>query len=150
MMPGMNGLAGLRTMRALQAGKPVAILSGSAPRHVAEQAINEGAAGFLPKTMSTKSLLAAARFMADGEIYAPILRQTEPDPVVPTVADAQLTPREMDVLRRICRGLANKEIARELALQEVTVKLHVKTLYRKIDARNRTHAAMIAKEAGVC
>ncbi len=150
MMPGMNGLAGLRTMRALQGGKPVAILSGSAPRHVAEQAINEGAAGFLPKTMSTKSLLAAARFMADGEIYAPILRQAEPDPTVPTVADAQLTPREMDVLRRICRGLANKEIARELALQEVTVKLHVKTLYRKIDARNRTHAAMIAKEAGVC
>ena len=150
MMPGMNGLAGLRTMRALQGGKPVAILSGSAPRHVAEQAINEGAAGFLPKTMSTKSLLAAARFMADGEIYAPILRQAKPDPTVPTVADAQLTPREMDVLRRICRGLANKEIARELALQEVTVKLHVKTLYRKIDARNRTHAAMIAKEAGVC
>jgi DNA-binding NarL/FixJ family response regulator len=61
-----------------------------------------------------------------------------------------LTPRELDVLRRLCRGMANKEIARDLDLQEVTVKLHVKTLYRKIDARNRTHAAMIAKEAGLC
>ncbi|MFN7596749.1 MAG: response regulator transcription factor, partial [Cereibacter sp.] len=60
------------------------------------------------------------------------------------------TPREMDVLRRLCRGMANKEIARELDLQEVTVKLHVKTLYRKINARNRTHAAMIAREAGLC
>ena len=54
------------------------------------------------------------------------------------------------MLRRLCRGMANKEIARDLDLQEVTVKLHVKTLYRKIDARNRTHAAMIAKEAGLC
>jgi DNA-binding NarL/FixJ family response regulator len=53
------------------------------------------------------------------------------------------------VLKRLCRGLANKEIARELDLQEVTVKLHIKTLYRKIEAKNRTHAAMIAKEAGI-
>ena len=53
------------------------------------------------------------------------------------------------MLRHLCQGLANKEIARELDLQEVTVKLHVKTLYRKIGARNRTHAAIIAKEAGL-
>jgi DNA-binding NarL/FixJ family response regulator len=66
-----------------------------------------------------------------------------------TVAGAQLTARELDVLKRLCRGLANKEIARELDLQEVTVKLHIKTLYRKISAKNRTHAAMIAKEAGL-
>ena len=66
-----------------------------------------------------------------------------------TVAGAQLAPRELDVLKRLCGGLANKEIARELDLQEVTVKLHIKTLYRKIAAKNRTHAAMIAKEAGL-
>jgi two-component system nitrate/nitrite response regulator NarL len=66
------------------------------------------------------------------------------------VQGAQLTPREMDVLRRLCRGLPNKEIARELDLQEVTVKLHVKTLCRKINAANRTQAAMIAKDAGLC
>ena len=49
----------------------------------------------------------------------------------------------------LCRGLSNKEIARELELQEVTVKLHVKTLCRKLDARNRTQAAMVAKEADI-
>ena len=65
------------------------------------------------------------------------------------VVEDRLSPRETEVLRYLCRGLANKEIARELDLQEVTVKLHVKTLYRKIEARNRTHAAMIAKEAGL-
>jgi DNA-binding NarL/FixJ family response regulator len=62
---------------------------------------------------------------------------------------AKLSKREMEVLGGLCRGLANKEIARELDLQEVTIKLHVKTLCTKLDAKNRTHAAMIAKEAGL-
>ncbi len=150
MMPGMNGLSGLGTVKAATKGKPVAILSGSAPRAVAEQALAEGAAGFLPKTMSTKSLIAAVRFMAAGEVYAPMRMLAERDADVPTVQGAHLTPREMDVLRRLCRGLPNKEIARELDLQEVTVKLHVKTLCRKINAANRTQAAMIAKDAGLC
>ncbi len=150
MMPGMNGLSGLGTVRALTKGKPVAILSGAAPRAVAEQALAEGAAGFLPKTMSTRSLIAAVRFMAAGEVYAPMRMMSDRDSDVPTVQGAQLTPREMDVLRRLCRGLPNKEIARELDLQEVTVKLHVKTLCRKINAANRTQAAMIAKDAGLC
>jgi DNA-binding NarL/FixJ family response regulator len=150
MMPGMNGLSGLGTVRTLAKGKPVAILSGSAPRAVAEQALAEGAACFLPKTMSTRSLVAAVRFMAAGEVYAPMRMLAERDAEVPTVQGAHLTPREMDVLRRLCRGLPNKEIARELDLQEVTVKLHVKTLCRKINAANRTQAAMIAKDAGLC
>lgn len=149
MMPGMNGLAGLAAMRAARPGTPVAILSGTAPRSVAEQALAEGAAGFLPKTMSTRTLIAALRFMAAGEVYAPMAMMTERDAPAASLAGAQLTPRETEVLRRLCRGMANKEIARDLDLQEVTVKLHVKTLYRKIDARNRTHAAMIAKEAGL-
>ena len=150
MMPGMNGLEGLAAMRAAAPGTPVAILSGTAPRSVAEQAVAQGAAGFLPKTMSTKSLVAAARFMAAGEVYAPVLRTADRKANTEAATIGPLTPRELDVLRRLCRGMANKEIARDLDLQEVTVKLHVKTLYRKIDARNRTHAAMIAKEAGLC
>ena len=57
-----------------------------------------------------------------------------------------LSPREQEVLRGICAGKSNKEIARDHALQEVTVKLHVKTMSRKLGARNRTHAAMIARD----
>ena len=150
MMPGMNGLDGLAKMIKALPGKAVAILSGSAPRHIAEQALEMGAKGFLPKTMSTKSLIAAVRFMAAGEIYAPILMNAaNAGSEVQGPNGVSLTPRETDVLRRLCEGKANKEIARDLDLQEVTVKLHVKSLYRKIDARNRTHAAMIAKECGL-
>ena len=53
------------------------------------------------------------------------------------------------MLRGLCEGKSNKEIARDLDLQEVTIKLHVKTLSRKLEARNRTHAAMIAKELNI-
>lgn len=149
MMPGMNGLQGLATMKAAARTTPVAIISGAAPRVVAEQALAAGAAGFLPKTMSTKSLLAAVRFMAAGEVYAPSALRADRTEAPPGLADAQLTARELDVLKRLCQGMANKEIARDLELQEVTVKLHVKTLYRKIGAKNRTHAAMLAREAGL-
>jgi two-component system, NarL family, nitrate/nitrite response regulator NarL len=55
----------------------------------------------------------------------------------------------LQVLQGLCEGKSNKEIARDLELMEPTVKLHVKTLYRKIGAANRTQAAMLAKEAGL-
>ena len=67
----------------------------------------------------------------------------------PDAEIGSLTRRELDVLRGICEAKANKEIARDLDLQEVTVKLHVKTLSRKLGARNRTHVAMIARDKGL-
>ncbi|MEO0820472.1 MAG: response regulator transcription factor [Pseudomonadota bacterium] len=148
-MPGMSGLDRLAEALSLNAGKPVALMSGIADRSVAQAALASGAAGFLPKTMAAKSLVNAVRFMAMGEKYAPLdfLAAGEEEELHPL--EAAISPRERQVLEGLCRGLANKEIARELGLQEVTIKLHVKTLCRKIEARNRTHAAMIAKDAGL-
>jgi two-component system nitrate/nitrite response regulator NarL len=149
-MPGMNGLDGLRAVLATGRAPRVALMSGIAPREVAEQALAMGAAGFLPKTMAAKSLVNAVRFMAMGEQYAPIDFMTAaPEAAAPNALADRLSPRELQVLRGLCEGKANKEIARDLGIQEPTVKLHVKTLYRKIDAHNRTQAAMIAKEAGL-
>lgn len=144
-MPGMNGLEGLGKMQMANGGRPVAIMSGCATRDIAEAALKAGAQGFIPKTLSARTLLTAARFMAAGEIYAPLdfMRQDE------EAAGGPLTRRELEVLRGICEAKSNKEIARDLDLQEVTVKLHVKTLSRKLGARNRTHAAMIARDRGL-
>lgn len=141
-MPGMSGLAGLQTMMRANAGRPVALISGALSPDLAEQALEMGAAGFVPKTLASRSMVAAVRFMAAGEIFAPlslIRRANE-------AADGLLSPREFDVLRGLSGGKSNKEIARDLALQEVTVKLHVKTMSRKLGAKNRTHAAMIARD----
>lgn len=148
-MPGMNGLAGLEATLTLTHGRPVALLSGTAARVIAEDALARGAAGFLPKTMAARSLVNAIRFMAAGERYAPIQMMTERYQEADNPIAARLTTREREVLRGLCQGLSNKEIARNLDLQEVTVKLHVKTLCRKLDAKNRTQAAMIGKEAGI-
>ena len=141
-MPGMDGLAGLARIRTLMQARPVAILSGTASRRVAREAMESGARGFLPKTMNARSLAAAVTFIASGETFVPYgyLEQEIQSPT------GDLTARETDVLRGLTEGRSNKDIGRTLGLQEVTVKLHVKTLCRKLDARNRTQAAMIARD----
>ncbi len=145
-MPGMNGLKGLTDVMEVVHPRPVALISGTADKSIAEAALDMGAAGFLPKTVSGKSLINAIKFMSMGEQYAPIAFMTQEESVSAHPLKDLLTDREMQVLECLTRGLANKEIAREVSLQEVTIKLHVKNLCRKLDAKNRTHAAMIAKE----
>lgn len=148
-MPGMNGLGGLESIMETAGRKPVAIISGTANKIIAEKALELGAAGFLPKSMAASSLINAVKFMAMGEKYAPLDFMTSEDVEADHPLKKQLSERELQVLSGLCQGLANKEIAREIDLQEVTVKLHVKTLCRKLEAKNRTHAAMIAKDAGL-
>jgi two-component system nitrate/nitrite response regulator NarL len=138
-MPGMAGLTGLARLIEANAPHPVALISGAIPPDAASAALEMGAAGLVPKTTGSRSMLAAVRAMLEGEVFAPIS-------VVQRSDDIPLSPRELDVLRGICAGKSNKEIARDYGLQEVTVKLHVKTMSRKLGAKNRTHAAMIARD----
>lgn len=149
-MPGMAGLNGLKRAMEASGGSPVALMYGIASRSVAEEALSFGAAGFVPKTLAAKTLVNAVRFMAMGEKYAPIDFMTADDPTVaPNPLAQKLSRRELQVLEGLSKGKSNKEIARDLDLQEPTIKLHVKTLYRKIGAANRTQAALIAKEEGL-
>jgi DNA-binding NarL/FixJ family response regulator len=142
-MPGMDGLNGLRKMIDRSEGRPVALLSGIASRSVAEKALEIGAAGFVPKTMNARSMLLAVNFMAEGEVFAPFDFLFGDPPEAPW----GLSNREKEVLRGICKGESNKEIARDLGINETTVKMHVRTLSRKMSAKNRTHAAVLAIES---
>ncbi len=149
-MPGMNGLEGLKRVMALGSEHRVALMSGLAPREIAEEVLALGAAGFLPKTLPAKRLVNAVRFMAMGEQYAPVdfmTAETETPEMHPLAG--KLSQRELQMLEGLCAGKSNKEIARDLGLTEPTIKLHMKTLYRKLGAHNRTQAALIAKEAGI-
>jgi DNA-binding NarL/FixJ family response regulator len=149
-MPGMNGFEGFGRVRAAVGEAPIAIISGSWAGGLPERALAEGAAGFVPKTLPAKSLVNAIRFMAAGERYLPIgLLKSMQKEAEATPFDDRLSPREQQVLRALCEGKANKEIARDLGIQEPTVKLHMKTLYRKIGAHNRTQPAMSPKEAAL-
>jgi len=148
-MPGMNGLNGLKRALDLKGGQRVALISGEATREIAEKALEAGAAGFIPKTLPAKSLVNAVRFMAMGEQYAPIDFMTAVEEIPSNPLADKLSQRELQVLKGLTEGKSNKEIARDLGIQEPTVKLHVKTLYRKVGANNRTQAALIAREAGL-
>ncbi len=148
-MPGMNGLEGLKTASERNGVHRVALMSGEATREIAEQALDMGAIGFVPKTLPAKSLVNAIKFMAMGEKYAPLEFMTaEPEPNNHPLLSG-LTERETQMLRGLTEGKSNKEIARDLELSEPTVKLHVKTLYRKLGVANRTQAALIARDQGV-
>lgn len=148
-MPGMNGLDGLKQTLAMNGGQRVALLSGEATKEIAEQALEAGAAGFVPKTLPAKSMINAVKFMAMGEQYAPIDFMTAVDDTPTHPLAEKLTTRELQVLKGLTEGKSNKEIARDLDIAEPTIKLHMKTLYRKLDAANRTQAALIAREAGL-
>ena len=145
-MPGMNGLNGLdRAAKAFPATK-VVLMSGVANRDVANAAMAQGAHGFIPKSLTAKSLVNAIKFVLSGERYFPFefgTSETSPDP---SGAFANLSDREMQTLEQLCIGLSNKEIARNLGVQEVTVKLHVKNVLAKLGVSNRTQAALLAKE----
>jgi len=143
-MPGMSLPAGLARAIKANAQQPVALLSGTAPPEVARRALAAGACGFVPKTIGPECMIAAIAQMIAGEIFRP---DDFFAPEAGTRGPATgLTPRETDVLRGISAGQSNKEIARNLDIQEVTIKLHVKTICRKLQARNRTHAAMLARD----
>lgn len=148
-MPGMNGLDGLKATIALDGGQRVALISGEATREIAEKALAAGAAGFVPKTLPAKTLINAVKFMAMGEQYAPIDFMTAPEEEESNPLADKLTARELQMLQGLTEGKANKEIARDLDLTEPTIKLHMKTLYRKLGAANRTQAALLAREAGL-
>ena len=148
-MPGMNELEGLKKTLELKGGQRVALMSGEATREIAEEALEAGAAGFVPKKLPAKTMINAVRFMAMGEQYAPVDFMTAPAEESTHPLAQKLSKREMDVLKGLTQGKSNKEIARDLDIMEPTVKLHMKTLFRKLEVSNRTQAAMVAQDAGL-
>jgi DNA-binding NarL/FixJ family response regulator len=145
-MPGMNGLVGLDRARRAYPATKVALMSGVANRDVANNAMDRGADGFIPKSLTAASLVNAIKFVLSGERYFPFDFSTSGPAAAPEGEFASLTAREMQTLEQLCIGLSNKEIARNLDIQEVTVKLHVKNLLAKLGVSNRTQAALLAKE----
>jgi len=147
-MPGMDGLAGLQKMVALAGDRPVAIITGNATRNLMKQSLDAGAAGIISKTLPMRSLANSIRFIHSGETYMPLhLMQDEPNKRA--AESGPLSGREMTVLGHLGEGRKNKEIASALGLSEGTVKIHVMSICRKLEATNRTQAVVIARDIGL-
>lgn len=148
--PANDPFLGLRRVKQMMPDVPVVIFSASENNLTVSNAIKNGAQGFIPKSTRGRSLVNALRLILAGEIYVPpslATSESAQDPATPaaTIGDG-LTPRELESLRMLVKGLSNKEIARELGVQGVTIKLHLRNAYRKIGASNRVDAVRIAVE----
>ena len=141
-MPGMDGVSSVRDMVTRVAPVPVAVITGSASAHTARQVLEAGAQGFFPKTLTAKSLEAAIQYVVAGQVFMPYAA----DALTEKAAKLGLSAREIEVLERLCEGKANRVIAEELDLKEVTIKLYVKTLCRKLEVANRTQAALKGRD----
>lgn len=145
-LPGVEGLDALRRLDKANGGG-VALFSGVAGRTVAERAIENGARGFIPKTVTLKTLCSAIRFIAAGELYLPVDHMLQS--VQPGRQAADLKPRENQVLSLLYEGLTNKAIGREIGVPETIVKMDVKAICRKLGVRNRTQAVIEAQKRGL-
>jgi len=133
---------------------PLAVISGTAQPSDVLAAIRSGAHGYIPKTATSEYLAHALNLLLAGGTSVPaeiLLGENEQQSGLEGKAVgwlALLTQRERDVLKGVVRGLSNKEIGRELNLAEVTIKLHLRGVFRKMNARSRADAAVIATKAG--
>ena len=149
-MPEMDGVAGIARARELCPQTRVAVISGIGTAGPIRDVLASGACGFVPKTLGGDTIVAAVRLMLAGVAYLPPNTLLD-DPATTHEtgrdrcrAGAPLTPRELEVLRLLTDGLANKGIARQLSITETTVKLHVRRILQKLAVRNRTAAAALA------
>lgn len=148
-MPGMHGLQGIEAAIKANRGGKVVLFSGQVRQEAIFQALEMGVSGFIPKTLSAKSMANAIRFVDSGEVYIPSALSATWARPERRMQSGNISPREMDVLRHICLGKTNKDVARELGLTEITVKMHVRSLCAKMNVTNRTQIAMKSIACGL-
>jgi DNA-binding NarL/FixJ family response regulator len=152
----MNGIAVLEALRKAHALPPTLVLTTFDDGDAAIAAIKAGARGLMLKDVSLEDLTRAIRALADNRsAHQPAMTESllaairrNPPPPSPATAAEPLTAREREVLHLICAGYSNREIADLLTLAEGTVKNHVSNLLLKLDARDRTRAALKALQEG--
>ena len=156
-MPEMDGMDVLRQLRQRGFTNPVAMLTTSSDERDLVESLRSGAQGYLLKDMEPDQLVVALRDIVAGKTVvapdlAPVLaRVVQGESITPVQGSpfAKLTPRENEILVLLAEGQSNKVIARNLGISDGTVKLHVKSILRKLGVHSRVEAAVIAVEHGL-
>ena len=163
-LPGMDGLKGLDAVRQTAPKARLALLAGQGAPAEAHAALTHGATGILSKDLSGRVMLKALERIHTGARYVPAgfligprdrtaidfsasSRAHRPAEAV-ALPLSQLTRREGEVLGYLMEGLSNRQIAERLEIKDITVSFHLKGLFRKLKATNRTQAAITAMRLG--
>ena len=153
----MPRVDGLEATRRLAGSTRVLILTTFDVNEYVYEALRAGASGFLLKDTEAAQLVTGVRVVAEGEsLLAPSITRRlierfarQPLPSARPEALEELTPRELEILGLVARGMSNAEIAQELVLGAATVKTHVARILRKLDLRDRVQAVVLAYETGL-
>lgn len=145
-MPGMNGIEAIARIRSGSPSARILVLTTYPGDAQAVRALKAGAAGFLLKSSLRKELLDAIRAVHAGRRYVPAEVAAQ---IAEHLAEEALSQRELEVLRCVAQGMANKVAASRLGIAEETVKAHMKNIMGKLAARDRTHAVSIALKRGI-
>ena len=165
-LPGKHGLDALAELRTRHPELPIVVLSSSNDRESVMRALDQGAAGYIPKLSPNEVLMSALRLVLSGGIYIPpeILARSGSSPAavshaatarlhsdVPprSAADLGLSGREAQVLKLLLEGKSNKLICRELGLADSTVKNHVSQILKALNVTSRTQAVIAAARMGI-
>jgi DNA-binding NarL/FixJ family response regulator len=159
-MPGMDGLDATRRILASKpgCGCRIIILTTFDLDQYVYAALTAGASGFLLKDTSPEQLVAAVRTVRSGDaLLAPSITRRlierfapyQPGQLISHAGLSDLTPRELQVLRLLARGLSNAELAAELTLSTATVKTHVASILAKLQLRDRVQAIVLAYQTGL-
>ncbi len=147
-LPGVSGLSLLSDLVTQWPQLPVIMLSADHDAATVNQALEQGARGFLPKSSLNQVLISAIRLVAAGGVYVPpeALQKTAIKPAAPapsaavTVDSLGFTARQTDVFMLLLQGMSNKQICRQLDLAEPTVKIHVRGVLRTLSVSSRAEA----------
>lgn len=157
-LPGMTEVEVLRELRKSRPNLPVAMLTFSLQQDDLIKALRAGATGYLLRTIEPEELITSMQDMIAGNLvlareFTDVLARIlsgKLDVSAEKAALAGITPRELEILCLISDGKSNKVIAKELGISDGTVKLHVKSILRKLHVHSRVDAAVIAVEEKLC
>jgi DNA-binding NarL/FixJ family response regulator len=129
---------------------PVVMVSAQEEAAVVVKSREFGASGFIPKSSSLEVIQKAVRTVLDGDVWWPpqVNESVSVSPEAKAASEglASLTPQQFRVLTMVCEGLLNKQIAYELSVSEATIKAHVTAIFRKLNVRTRTQAALLLQQ----
>jgi two-component system, NarL family, response regulator len=145
-MPGMGGVEATEAIRTERPESAVIVLTTYQGDEDIRKALAAGAQSYLLKGMSHLKLLEAIRSVRTGHTYFP---RSILNSVPGKLNRPVLSPREMDILRLIVKGLSNQEIAGTLNITRGTVKWHVNIILRRLDVSDRTQAVVVAVQRGI-